>query len=151
METGDIRKPCIGIGVGAVVFRGADVLLIRRGKAPFMGQWSIPGGGLDEGERLEDAARREVMEETGVEIRLLGLIGVYEALPTARDGEGVLRHTLMIDYAAEWVAGEPVAGDDAVAAAFVNYEAALARVSWDLTRTAIADALKLRNTVISRP
>ncbi len=151
METGDIRKPGIGIGVGAVVFRGADVLLIRRGKAPFMGQWSIPGGGLDEGERLEDAARREVMEETGVEIRLLGLIGVYEALPTARDGEGVLRHTLMIDYAAEWVAGEPVAGDDAVAAAFVNYEAALARVSWDLTRTAIADALKLRNTVISRP
>jgi 8-oxo-dGTP diphosphatase len=141
MEAGDIRKHGIGVGVGAVVFRGGDVLIIKRGKAPFIGQWSIPGGGLHEGERLEDAVIREVREETAVCVRLLGLIG----------GEGFLRHTLMIDYAAEWVAGEPVAGDDAAAAEFAPYEAALARVSWDLTRTAIAGALKLRNTVTARP
>lgn len=151
MDRGDIKKHGIGIGVGAVVFRGGDVLVIRRGKAPFIGQWSIPGGGLHEGERLEDAAVREVREETGVEIRLIGLIGVFEALPKTREGEGFLRHTLMIDYAAEWVSGEPVAGDDAADAAFVPYGEALRLVSWDRTRSAIADALKLRNIVISRP
>ncbi|MFN3960959.1 MAG: NUDIX hydrolase [Parvularculaceae bacterium] len=149
MEPRDFRMH--GVGVGAVVFRGDDVLVIRRGKAPFIGQWSIPGGGLHEGERLEDAAIREVMEETGVRIRLLGLIGVFEALPKMREGEGFLRHMLMIDYAAEWLAGEPVAGDDAAAAEFVPCETALARVSWDLTRAAIAGALKLRNTVIATP
>lgn len=151
MQASDRQKHGIGVGVGAVVFRGNDVLVIRRGKAPFIGQWSIPGGSLYAGERLEDAARREVMEETGVNIRLLGLIGVFEALPKMRDGEGYLRHMLMIDYAAEWVAGDPMAGDDAAAAAFVPYEEALALVGWDLTRTAIADALKLRNTVMPRP
>lgn len=151
MQASDHQKHGIGVGVGAVVFRGNDVLVIRRGKAPFIGQWSIPGGSLHAGERLEDAARREVMEETGVNIRLLGLIGVFEALPKMRDGEGYLRHMLMIDYAAEWVAGDPTAGDDAAAAAFVPYEEALALVGWDPTRTAIADALKLRNTVMPRP
>lgn len=151
MEPGDIRKHGIGVSVGAVVFRGADVLIIKRGKAPFLGQWSIPGGGLHEGERLEHAVRREVREETGVEIRLLGLIGVFEALPTMRDGDNFLRHMLMIDYAAEWVRGEPVAGDDAAAAEFVSCDEALARVAWDLTRTAIAGALKLRNTVMAQP
>lgn len=151
MEMGDIGKKGIAIGVGAVVFRGDEVLIIKRGKAPFMGQWSIPGGGLREGERLEDAVIREVREETGVEIRLFGLIGVFEALPEARSGEGFLRHTLMIDYAAQWVRGAPVAGDDAAAAAFAPIEDALARVSWDVTRTAIAGALKLRNTVTAWP
>jgi 8-oxo-dGTP diphosphatase len=151
METGDLRKQGIGVGVGAVVFRGLEVLIIKRGKAPFIGQWSIPGGGLHEGERLEDAVIREVREETAVEIRLLGLIGVFEALPHERDGAGYLRHTLMIDYAADWVRGAPLAGDDAAAAEFVPYEEALARVSWDLTRTAIAGALKLRNIVTARP
>ena len=151
MESGEVRKHGIGVGVGAVVFRDGDVLIIKRAKAPFIGQWSIPGGGLYEGERLGEAVIREVREETAVEIRLLGLIGVFEALPVNHDGESFLRHTLMIDYAAEWLAGEPAAGDDAAAAEFVPYEEALRRVSWDLTRAAIADALKLRNTVISRP
>ncbi len=151
METRDFRMNGVGVGVGAVVFRGNEVLLIRRGKAPFIGQWSIPGGSLHEGERLEDAAVREVMEETGVSIRLIGLIGVFEALPKMRDGEGFLRHMLMIDYAAEWLAGEPIAGDDAAAAEFAPFDEALSRVSWDLTRTAIAGALKLRNTVIATP
>ncbi len=151
MEARDISRSGIRIGVGAVVFRASDVLLIKRGRAPFIGQWSIPGGGLEEGEPLEDAVRREVREETGVAIALAGLIGVYEALPSMHDHEGFLQHTLMIDYAAEWVAGEPVAGDDAAAAEFVPLHAALALVSWDLTRTAIADAVKLRNIVTRRP
>lgn len=144
MDEGQIR-----IGVGAVVFRGSEVLVIRRGKPPFLGRWSIPGGGLHYSERLEDAARREVMEETGLSIRIGGLIGVFEAVPDG--GPDFDRHVVMIDYWAEWEVGEPVAGDDAAAAEFAPIEEALTRVSWDETRRAIAEALKLRNTVTDRP
>ncbi|MEK7266306.1 MAG: NUDIX domain-containing protein, partial [Pseudomonadota bacterium] len=90
-------EPQIKVGVGAVVFKGRDVLLIKRGKPPFMGRWSIPGGGLRHGERLEDAARREVMEETGVSIAICGLIGAFEALPMGVDPDFSL-HVVMIDY-----------------------------------------------------
>ena len=54
------------LAVGGVVWRGGDVLLIRRGKEPWKGQWSIPGGKVDFGERLEAALLREIMEETGI-------------------------------------------------------------------------------------
>lgn len=155
----------IKAGVGAVVFRGPDVLVIRRGKEPFKGQWSIPGGGLDYGERLTEAVTREVREETGVEIRLLGLLDVFEALPhetQGRDGgpadaaapaeDAAKRlsasvkspHILMIDYVAEWVAGEPRPGDDADAAEFVSLAEAARRISWDVTRRAIARATEWR-------
>lgn len=133
----------ISVGVGAVVFKGDDVLLVKRGKAPFKGNWSIPGGGLHHGERLEDAVHREVREETGLAIRLIGLIGVFEALP-AEIGEVPYSHIVLIDYAAEWLSGEPVAGDDAAEAVFVAVEEALARLSWDKTRQALAQAVKIR-------
>ncbi|HNS86312.1 MAG TPA: NUDIX hydrolase [Parvularculaceae bacterium] len=145
MDEGELKMK---IGVGAVVFRGDEVLIIRRGKPPFEGKWSIPGGALHHGERLMDAARREVMEETALEIRIGGLIGAFEALPEMTEGAA---HIVLIDYWAEWVAGEPVAGDDAAAAEFVSYEEALSRVSWDETRIAIASALKLRNIDRTRP
>lgn len=137
------------VGVGAVVFRGDEALLIKRGKPPFMGRWSIPGGKLHFGERLEDAVAREVMEETGVSIRIGGLIGVFEAIPGAH--AEIDRHIVMVDYWAEWAAGEAIAGDDAAAAEFLPLGEALARVSWDETRTAIAMAAKLRNTAKERP
>ena len=137
------REP-ISIGVGAVVFRGDEVLIIKRGKPPFFGQWSIPGGGLEHGEALKDAARREVREETGVEIEIIGLIDVFEALPRETQEDGPLNHTLLIDFAAEWVSGEPVAGDDAAEAEFVAIEEAIARLSWNKTREAIARAQALR-------
>lgn len=140
----------ISVGVGAVVFRGSEVLLIKRGKPPFMGRWSIPGGGLHHGERLEDAAVREVMEETGVSIRLGGLIGVFEAIPAGADPD-FTRHVVMVDYWAEWEAGEPAAGDDAAAAEFAAFDEALSRVSWDETRAAIARAEKLRNIAVQTP
>ena len=104
------EKEKIFIGVGAVVFRGEDVLVIKRGKPPFLGKWSIPGGGLHYGERIEDAVRREVREETGLEIDIIGLIDVFEAAPGSHGGE-VSVHTLLIDYVAEWVSGEPQAGE----------------------------------------
>ncbi|MEX0644241.1 MAG: NUDIX hydrolase [Parvularculaceae bacterium] len=135
----------ITIGVGAVVLRGEDVLVIKRGKPPFLGQWSIPGGGLHYGEAIEDAVRREVREETGVEIRILGLIGVFEALPREAEGDGRRGHVVLVDYAAEWLSGEPIAGDDAADAAFVSVAEAISRLSWDKTRLAVARAIEIRD------
>ncbi|MEE2690942.1 MAG: NUDIX hydrolase [Pseudomonadota bacterium] len=143
-------RETISIGVGAVVFRGDDVLLVKRGKPPFLGCWSIPGGGLEHGETLKNAARREVREETGVEIEIIGLIDVFEALPRETPEDGPLNHTLLIDFAAEWISGEPVAGDDAAEAAFVPIEEAIARLSWNKTREAIARAQALRQPATKR-
>ncbi|WBQ09324.1 NUDIX hydrolase [Hyphomonadaceae bacterium ML37] len=130
-------KPRPVVSVGAVVWRGDDVLLIRRARAPFQGQWSIPGGKVEFGETLEDALVREVREETGVEIALTGLIGVYQSIEAER-------HFVMIDWCAHWISGEPRADDDALEACFVPLDEALARIGWDTTRTAVSDAARLR-------
>ena len=129
------------VGVGAVVFRGAEVLLIKRGKPPFEGKWSIPGGRVEFGEPLEAAVRREVLEETGVVADLAGLIGVFEALPAIA---GQSRHMVMIDYAADWARGAPRAGDDAADARFFPLEEALEKVAWDETRRAVEMARAMR-------
>ena len=131
----------IRIGVGAVVFRDDQVLLVKRGKAPMLGLWSIPGGGLEYGETIKDGVIREVREETSCEIKITGLIDVFEAI---RPGEPHVPHTVMIDYAAEWVSGEPFAGDDAAEAEFVAIDEALKRLSWDETRRALQMALEMR-------
>ncbi|GJL95520.1 MAG: DNA mismatch repair protein MutT [Hyphococcus sp.] len=139
-------KQVISVGVGAVVFRDDDeVLIIKRGKEPFLGAWSIPGGGLHYGEKLEDAAIREVREETGLEIQLVGLLGAFDGLQSDEEQDGFTSHTVIIDYVAEWVSGEPVAGDDAAEAEFVSIEKAISRMSWDVTRQAIGRAVKIRD------
>lgn len=115
--------------VGVVCLRGDEVLLIRRGQPPRAGQWSLPGGRIEPGERAVEAALRELMEETGVSADILGLVDVVDGLFPA-DG----RHYVLIDYAARWTAGEPRAGDDAVEAVFLPLDKALARVEWDETR-----------------
>lgn len=134
----------IGVGVGAVVFRGDDVLLIRRGKPPFQGRWSIPGGRVHYGETVKQAVVREVREETGVEIEIVGLLDVFDGLPAtggpAQANDGFTRHMVMIDYICRWRGGEPVAGDDATAAQFTPLAAALDKLSWDVTRQAVARA-----------
>jgi len=139
------RDQTIAIGVGAVVFRGDDVLIIKRGKPPFMGQWSIPGGGLEYGEKVTDAVLREVREETRLEVKLIGLLDVFDAIPDQGQQENdFAQHTVIIDYVAEWVAGEPVAGDDAAEAEFVSMAEAISRLSWDVTRQALRRAADIR-------
>jgi ADP-ribose pyrophosphatase YjhB (NUDIX family) len=102
-------RPWIGIGV--VAFRGEDVLLVRRSKPPRQGEWSIPGGAQHLGETAEQAARRELLEETGVEVGALELAVVVDALNHDEAGRTRFHYTI-IDFAGRWTAGEPVAADD---------------------------------------
>lgn len=134
----------IRLGVGAVIFRGDDVLLIRRGKPPLEGAWSIPGGAPHFGETLVTAALREVREETGVEAAIGGFLGVYEFLPGPSPDPGWGGHIVIVDYWGEWRSGAVRAGDDAIEAAFVPFYTALTLPSWEATRQAIAAAHRLR-------
>ena len=99
------------VGVGAIVLDGDRVLLARRGQAPSVGRWSIPGGLVDLGERLEDAVVREVQEESGLQVRLLGLCGVIDRVICEQDT--VRYHYVIIDYVAERMSGQLEVGSDA--------------------------------------
>jgi 8-oxo-dGTP diphosphatase len=118
--------------VGIVCFRDAEVLLIRRANPPRQGEWSLPGGRIEPGEAVLDAAHRELREETGVAAELIGLIDVVDGVFPEH-----ARHYVLIDYAMRWSAGEPVAGDDASEARFFPIEAAVALVEWSETERMI--------------
>lgn len=125
--------------VGVVCLRGDSVLLIRRGRPPRQGEWSLPGGRIEPGERAIDAALRELGEETGVEARITGLIDVVDGVFPEAD-----RHYVLIDYAAEWVSGEPVAGDDALEARFVRLDDIETLLDWSETVRVIRMAVAAR-------
>ncbi len=128
--------------VGVVCLRGDQVLLIKRGNPPRQGQWSLPGGRLEWGETLTQGALRELAEETGVTAQILGLIDVVDGLFTSRTTGETTRHYVMIDYAAQWLSGDPVAGDDAAEARFFSLDEALAQVEWEETRRVIREAVQ---------
>lgn len=120
---------------GVVCFRDGKVLLIRRATPPMQGQWSLPGGRLEKGETAIAAALRELREETGVEARLLGLVEIVDTIMGEPE-----RLFLLHDYAAVWINGEPVAGDDASEAAFFPVDDAIAMVAWSETARIIGKA-----------
>ncbi len=100
------------VGVGAVIWDGARVLLERRGQPPAQGAWAVPGGLIELGETAEEAIRREVREECGIEIAVGPVLGLFE--PVQRDADGRVRyHYVVIDFLAHYVAGALQAGDDA--------------------------------------
>ena len=116
------------VGVGGVVIRDARALLIRRGSEPLKGEWSIPGGTLEVGETIAEGIVRELREETGLEVRVLELIEVFERIfPDcgAQTAPGVpgsrpQYHFVIIDYLCEWMSGTPRAGGDVTEVAFAR-------------------------------
>jgi ADP-ribose pyrophosphatase YjhB (NUDIX family) len=128
------------IGIGGVVIRDGSALLIRRGAEPLKGEWSIPGGMLEVGETLVEGVVRELLEETGLSVRVIELIEVFERIfypryngPTApvppndaiqvKTGKpGPLYHFVIVDYLCEALDGVPRAGGDVTDVAFAAEE-----------------------------
>ncbi len=137
------KRPIVGIGV--VVWRQTRLLLIRRGHAPRKGQWSLPGGAQALGETMAAAAAREVLEETSIRIAAPRLVDVIDSIET--DPRGRIRyHYTLIDFTAEWQAGELAAGSDAMDARWVEAAELGAYELWPETVRIIALAARLRPT-----
>jgi ADP-ribose pyrophosphatase len=107
------------LAVGAIVRHGDAVLLVKRGAAPSLGEWAIPGGRVHLGESLAQAAEREILEETGVIIEAGEVVYTFEYID--EKAGHVAFHYVVLDLTARYVSGEPRAGDDAAAAAWVRF------------------------------
>ncbi len=103
------------VGVGALIVNGDRILLVERGHEPLMGYWSLPGGAVETGERLEDALRREVREETGLGIAIDHLLEVFERITPGEHGNTEY-HFVLIDYICHPTGGSLCAADDAARA-----------------------------------
>ena len=117
------------VGVGGVVIDKGHALLIRRASEPLRGEWSIPGGMLELGETLEEGVARELLEETGLQVRVLELIEVFDRIVYAPDGEGGGEdlerprfHYVIADYLCERISGEHAAASDVTDAVFAREE-----------------------------
>jgi len=105
--------------VGAVVFKEDAVLLVQRGQPPGEGSWSIPGGSVRVGETLQQAAEREILEETGIIIRAAEPVYTFDVIE--RDEQGRVRfHYVIVDLAAKHLKGTPRAASDAADARWVS-------------------------------
>ncbi len=102
------------VAVDAILLHRGKLVLVKRGRPPFLGKFALPGGALEFGERLEDAVEREVLEETGLDAEVERLLGVYG--DPGRDPRG---HTISVAYVLRSIGGEPTAGTDAAATRLV--------------------------------
>src|SRR5438128_10447703 len=110
------------VGIGGVVIEGGLGLLVRRGNGQLMGQWSIPGGTLELGETLEEGTARELTEETGLEVKVIEMIEVFERINFGRGADETWTtmeerrrprfHFVIVDFLCERISGMPVAGGD---------------------------------------
>jgi len=109
------------VGVGAVVFHDGAVLLVQRRNPPCADEWAIPGGKVRLGETLQQAAEREILEETGIHIKAGEPVYAFDLIE--KDASGQVRwHYAIIDLQADYISGEIRAGDDAIAAAWFKPE-----------------------------
>jgi 8-oxo-dGTP diphosphatase len=129
------------VGVGGVVIHNNRALLIRRGSEPLRGQWSIPGGTLELGETLQQGVARELLEETGLEVKVLDLIEVFDRIfsnpgngSSAAEEKGPRFHFVIVDYLCERLSGEARAASDVTD---VAYAAENELADYHLTETAI--------------
>ncbi|HXZ37540.1 MAG TPA: NUDIX hydrolase [Thermodesulfobacteriota bacterium] len=107
------------VGVGGIIFKGDQVLLIKRGKEPGLGQWSIPGGVVHTGETLKEAVVREVFEETHLEVEVLALAKILERIFRDPDGR-IAYHYVLVDFLCQVVKGTLQPDSDAQEACFVS-------------------------------
>lgn len=108
------------VGVGGVVIRGNCVLLIRRGREPLKGEWSIPGGMVELGESLKDGVKREVLEETGLKVRPMEVLTVFDRIQ--KNGERIQYHYVIVDYVCRPTGGRLKSGSDVLDARWVKRE-----------------------------
>src|SRR5437867_1072493 len=118
--------------VGAIVFRGSQVLLVRRGAPPNQGRWSMPGGAMEVGETVEEAVVRETREETGIDVRALDVVAVTDYIE--KESDRVRWQYVLIDVLCAYVGGEPFPASDADNARFVETREL---TQLDIARTAL--------------
>lgn len=112
-------RPLVGLGV--VLLKPGSVLLVRRGKAPNAGSWSVPGGAQRLGETAEQGSRRELLEESGLEAGSMVLVANVDSI--TRDAAGAIQyHYTILDFAAPWIGGDARAGGDVTDARFVRFD-----------------------------
>lgn len=126
----------------AVLFRGQSVLLTERGDGPSEGLWSLPGGSIEAGETAEDAARREVSEETGLEAHIVGLAGVYDIIDRD-EADAVVLHYVIATYFGHAGDGAPKPGSDARDARLVSVAELTGLPMTEGTRHVIEEARRL--------
>jgi 8-oxo-dGTP diphosphatase len=130
------------IGIGVVLLRGPEVLLIKRGRPPRVGAWSLPGGRQELGETAEACARRELLEETGLTAGPLVLVGHVDSIH--RDAaQNIEYHYTILDFAARYTGGEAVPGDDVTDTAWATAEEFDAYDLWPAARGIILKAFSL--------
>jgi 8-oxo-dGTP diphosphatase len=132
------------VGVGVVVWQDERVLLIRRGRAPRLGQWGLPGGAQSAGETLFEAAAREVLEETGLEVVPQAVVTALDSISHDEAGNVQFHYTL-VEVVAECGPGEPKAADDAMDARWVPADQVGELVEWDETVRVIEMSKEFRS------
>ncbi len=130
------------IGVCAVIVERGRVLLVRRATEPLKGEWSVPGGMLELGEKLCDGVRREVLEETGLEVEPREVLDVFDSI--FRDEQGKTQyHYVLIDYFCHWVSGEAKAGSDVSEVRWVQHDELAAMKLRDSIEQVVCKAFQL--------
>jgi ADP-ribose pyrophosphatase YjhB (NUDIX family) len=138
--------------VGAIVFAGEKILLVERGKPPLEGFWSLPGGLVETGERLEDAAAREVFEETGLRVAVQSLATVFERIMPDAAGRPEY-HNVLVDFYCKLLGGDLRPGDDSRRAEWFDLSALASLSVTAGTREVIEACCVRRQTMphITRP
>ena len=132
------------VGVGALVVYENRVLLVKRTKPPFKELWTIPGGKVRWGESLQQAAERELLEETGIQVKAGEVIYAFDIIQTDEHNGPLSNrthysefHYVVIDLVAEYISGEAVAGDDAAQVQWISVDDILNRSRKDIQETTL--------------